>query len=142
MADYKSFSHDDALKTVKGRYSVITVEQGPVAFIPEAINIDLYVDGEKQKGKEQIFETSDINDNILKANLEDTVYISEDAIGLYDEMKECAQMFREANGNLDIYAAKLEEKMRERSSFNCDDEDDPCYNDGFYAEDSEYDNEA
>lgn len=123
MANYESFSDESTLSNVEGRVSVITVEQGPIAFIPEAINIDLYIDGVKQEGKEQVFETSDINDNILRAELEDKVYISTDAIGLYEEMKECAKMYQDANGNLDVYADMLEERMRDDAFSNQLDED-------------------
>ncbi|MCR5146037.1 MAG: hypothetical protein K6B70_01635 [Clostridia bacterium] len=113
MADFITFSKEEELKSVKGRFSVITVETGPIAVLPEAINVDLYVDGEKQEGQEQIFETSDIGDDILNAELEDKVYICTDAIGLYDKMKECAQMYQDANGNLDVYSDMLDEKLHE-----------------------------
>ena len=52
MADFKTFSYEDELKTVGGKVSVITVEPGPLAAVPEAIIIDVYVDGEKQKNEE------------------------------------------------------------------------------------------
>ena len=122
MADFNTFSNEDELKLVEGRISVITVEQGPIAFLPEAINIDVYVDGKKQEGQEQVFEISDINDDILKAELEEKVYICSDAVGLYDQMRECAQMYQEANGNLDVYSYMLDEKLREQADSDCEDE--------------------
>jgi hypothetical protein len=124
MADFKPFSYEDELKTVDGRISVITVEPGPIAAIPEAIIIDVYVDGEKQKGEEQVFETSDIGDDILKADLEDNVYICTDAINLYEAMKENAQLYQDVGGNLEAYADKLDERMQEEAEAARENEDD------------------
>lgn len=138
MADFKTFSYEDELKTVGGKVSVITVEPGPLAAVPEAIIIDVYVDGEKQKNEEQVFETSDIGDDILSATLEEDVYISTDAIGLYDKMKQCAQIYQEVNGNLDEYADRLDELMREDAEDAYDDEEDFDYED-YDNEDSEND---
>lgn len=131
MADFKTFSNEDELKTVDGRVSVITVEPGPIAAVPEAIIIDVYVDGEKQKGEEQVFETSDIGDDILNADLEDNVYICTDAINLYDAMKETAQLYQDVGGNLEAYADKLEERMQEEAEAACEDEDDSEYDEDF-----------
>lgn len=138
MADFKTFSYEDELKTVGGKVSVITIEPGPLAAVPEAIIIDVYVDGEKQKNEEQVFETSDIGDDILSATLEEDVYISTDAIGLYDKMKQCAQIYQEVNGNLDEYADRLDELMREDAEDAYDDEEDFDYED-YDNEDSEND---
>lgn len=131
MADFKTFSNEDELKTVDGRVSVITVEPGPIAAVPEAIIIDVYVDGEKQKGEEQVFETSDIGDDILNADLEDNVYICTDAINLYDAMKETAQLYQDVGGNLEAYADKLDEIMQEEAEAAREDEDDPELNEYF-----------
>ena len=138
MADFKTFSYEDELKTVGGKVSVITIEPGPLAAVPEAIIIDVYVDGEKQKNEEQVFETSDIGDDILSATLEEDVYISTDAIGLYDKMRQCAQIYQEVNGNLDEYADRLDELMREDAEDAYDDEEDFDYED-YDNEDSEND---
>lgn len=109
MVNFKIFSDVDELKSINGTFSVITIEEGPIGFIPEAIKIDRYVDGEKEPGTEQIYETSDINSDILDASLEMDVYISEDAKPTYDKMIQLAELFEESSGNLDVYAEKLEE---------------------------------
>ena len=83
----------------------------------------MYVDGEKQKGEEQVFETSDIGDDILKADLEDNVYICTDAINLYEAMKETAQLYQDVGGNLEAYADKLDERMQEEAEAAREDED-------------------
>ncbi len=109
MVNFKIFSDVDELKSINGTFSVITIEDGPISLIPEAIIIDRYVDGEKEPGTEQIYETSDINSDILDASLEIDVYISEDAKPTYDKMIQLAELFEESNGNMNVYAEKLDE---------------------------------
>lgn len=117
MANFKNFSDVEELSTITGTVSVITVEPGPLSVIPEAIIIEKYVDGEKLEGSEERFETSDISTDILDADLEPEVYISNEAEGLYDAMVESAEMFKEANCNIDVYAEMVEEKIKAEADF-------------------------
>ena len=123
MADFNIFSDEKELSSIKGTVSVITVEPGPISFVPEAIIIDKYVDGEKVEGSEQYFETSDVSTDILDAKLEPNVYISSKAEDTYDTMIKLAEMFKESNCNYDVFAEMLEEKNLAEAEELDEDED-------------------
>ena len=112
MANYKVFSDITEITSVHGRVSVITTDScSCVNPIPDGINIDVYQDGEKVEDAEQYFETSDIGDDILDADLEEEVYIQEDAESTYNTMCELAEVYRDVNGNLDLYSEAISERM-------------------------------
>lgn len=123
MANYKVFS-DISEVVSHGRVSVITTDAcSCINLVPDGINIDVYQDGEKVEEDEQYFETSDVGDDILDADLEEEVYVHEDAEGIYNTMLELAQIYRNVDGNLDRYSEALEERMLEEAEDIESDED-------------------
>lgn len=124
MANYKVFSDIAEVVSTHGRVSVITTDAcSCINLVPDGINIDVYQDGEKVEEDEQYFETSDVGDDILDADLEEEVYVHEDAEGLYNTMLELAQIYRDVDGNLDRYSEALEERMLEEAEDIESDED-------------------
>ena len=124
MANYKVFSDIAEVVSTHGRVSVITTDAcSCINLVPDGINIDVYQDGEKVEEDEQYFETSDVGDDILDADLEEEVYVHEDAEGIYNTMLELAQIYRNVDGNLDRYSEALEERMLEEAEDIESDED-------------------
>lgn len=124
MANYKVFSDIAEVVSTHGRVSVITTDAcSCINLVPDGINIDVYQDGEKVEEDEQYFETSDVGDDILDADLEEEVYVHEDAEGIYNTMLELAQIYRDVDGNLDRYSDALEERMYEEAEDIESDED-------------------
>ena len=124
MANYKVFSDIAEVESTHGRVSVITTDAcSCINLVPDGINIDVYQDGEKVEEDEQYFETSDVGDDILDADLEEEVYVHEDAEGIYNTMLELAQIYRDVDGNLDRYSDALEERMYEEAEDIESDED-------------------
>lgn len=124
MANYKVFSDIAEVVSTHGRVSVITTDAcSCINLVPDGINIDVYQDGEKVEEDEQYFETSDVGDDILDADLEEEVYVHEDAEGIYNTMLELAQIYRDVDGNLDRYSEALEERMLEEAEDIESDED-------------------
>lgn len=98
----------------KGRCSVISTDTcSTFNLIPEAVVVDTYQDGVKLEKEEQYFETSGLNDDILRAKYEKDVFVLADTEGYYNTMKDLAQEFRKANGNYDVFADRLDKRLEE-----------------------------
>ena len=124
MANYRVFSNISEVETTHGRVSVITTDAcSCINLVPDGINIDVYQDGEKVEEEEQYFDTLDVGDDILDADMEKEVYVHEDAEGIYNAMLEHAQIYRDVDGNLDRYSEILEERMLEGAEDMESDED-------------------
>lgn len=124
MADLNFFSSVEELSETRGRVSVVTIEPGVIPCLPEAIIIDVYDNGKKVEEEEQRFETSDLGDDILGAKFEEKVYMSNDAADPYETMCDLARMYRDANGNLDVFSEMLDEHLHEKEIMFGEDEED------------------
>ena len=105
-----------------GRCSVITTDAPSCNNpIPTEVVIDVYKDGEKIEDEQQCFDCLD--EGILNAEFEEKVFVQADAEPTYNTLRELAEEFQNANRNPDVYADRLEERLREMSDEDSEEED-------------------
>lgn len=122
MADYNTFNNLDEILSQPGRISVITTDWCNASnFISDGIEIVDYEDGKEVQGSEQYFDLVSPDDSILNAQLQKNVFVEKEAEGFFEEKLKQAQDFRDANGNLDVYADRLEKRILEEEEADSED---------------------